>query len=149
MRLKINRTTWLHLGANRCVSYNRIRKENVIYARCFILFFWLHLFAGQGSNSSHSCDLSNSCDKTGSLTHWAKPGIKHTPQQQPEILQRQLLILNPLWHSRNSKVCARCFKCKQLRGNRISSQIRKEAPLKRDTCALVGIKVKQEEEKRW
>ena len=28
-----------------------------------------------------------------------------TPQQQPELLQRQCQILNPLCHSRNSLIC--------------------------------------------
>ena len=37
------------------------------------------------------------CSNTGSLTHWARPGIK------PKSSQRQHWVLNPLSHNRNSR----------------------------------------------
>ena len=53
-------------------------------------------FPGQGLNPSHGYGNARS------LTHCAKPGIKPTPQQQQEPLQRQRWILDPLHHSGNS-----------------------------------------------
>ena len=66
---------------------------------CFpFLFFGFpkHVeFLGQGSDSSHSCDLSRSCSNAGSLTHWVRPGIK------PASLCAEIPWI-PLCHSGNS-----------------------------------------------
>ena len=50
---------------------------------------------GLGIENSHSNNAG--CSKSGSLTHWARPGI------EPESSQRQQ-VLNPLSHNRNSRV---------------------------------------------
>ena len=60
---------------------------------------WLDVgsqFPDQGSDQSHSCDLSHSCSNARSLTHYARPGIEPASQrsQDAEIL---------LCHSGNSK----------------------------------------------
>ena len=62
-------------------------------------------FLGKGSSSTHSFNLHHSCGKTntGTLSHCARPGIEITPQQQPELLQKQCQIFNPLCHSGNSE----------------------------------------------
>ena len=47
------------------------------------------------SDPSCICDLHLACSNTGSLTHWARPGIEPTSSQ----VQHQLF--NPLSHNRN------------------------------------------------
>ena len=60
------------------------------------------LLSSQGSNPSHICELHHSCSNAGSLTHGLGQGIQPGPQQQPQSLQRQHWIFNPLCHSGNS-----------------------------------------------
>ena len=55
----------------------------------FFFFFFLaapwHMeFLGQGSDLSHSCDLSCSCSNAGSLTHCARPGIEPRSQHSQD-----------------------------------------------------------------
>ena len=57
---------------------------------------WHMEFLDQGSDPSHSCDLSHSCSNAGSLTHCARPGLEPASQRsqdaanpivpQPELL---------------------------------------------------------------
>ena len=68
----------------------------------FVGFWFLVLVAprhmeisGQGSDLSHSCDLSCNRDNVGSLTHCARPGIKPVSQcsqdaADPVAPQREL-----------------------------------------------------------
>ena len=69
----------------------------------FFFFFFLFLaapwhleFLGQGSDRSHSCDLSHSGGNARSLTHCARPGIKPVCQRSQDAAdpvepQRELL----------------------------------------------------------
>ena len=70
-----------------------------IYSLIHIFFFFLaalrHMeFPGQGSDLSHSVDLSHSCSNTGSLTHCAGLGNPHPSAPK----------MPPIWlrHSGNS-----------------------------------------------
>ena len=70
--------------------------------RCYILFFSFFLFlaipqVNEGSDQSHSLNLSHRCSNTRSLTHCARPGSNLHPSapKMPPI---------PLHHSGNSKM---------------------------------------------
>ena len=60
---------------------------------CFVLFLFFLIFGhlqhmellGQGSDSSHSRDLSNSCGNARFLTHCARPGIEPGLQAAPKM----------------------------------------------------------------
>ena len=60
--------------------------EPVIVIVCVCVFhFWPHMEPlGQGSDLSHSPDLSHSHGNTGSLTHCAGPGIKSASQRSQD-----------------------------------------------------------------
>ena len=56
-------------------------------------------FLGQGSNSSHSCDLHYSCGNPGSLTHCTGLGIEPAPaQRQAESLTHCTMAGTPYSH---------------------------------------------------
>ena len=83
-----------------------------VFLFCFVLVLFLFFgcthgirkFPSQGSNLSCSCDLCHSCTNARSLTHCTRPGIKPELQQQPELLQRNCRIFNPLCHNGNSLI---------------------------------------------
>ena len=73
--------------------------DDVIYP--FHFFFVGHTqgiwkFSGQGLNTSHICDPCHRCSNTGSLIHWAGPGIEPGPPK------KQCQIHNMLYYSGNS-----------------------------------------------
>ena len=75
------------------------------FSRAFFFFFFFFLaapthmeFPGQGSDPSHSLNLSLSCGTAGSLTHCAGPGIEPVSQHSqdtanPVVPQWELLEL--------------------------------------------------------
>ena len=80
-----NATSKLLLGSNFLIlQTRRLRSKDVCghsLLQIFGIFFSLaalqHMeFPGQGSDPSHSCDLSHSCGNNGPLTHWAQVGIE-------------------------------------------------------------------------
>ena len=77
-------------------------QKSFLCVRVVVTFFppilatpWHAGFSGQGSDPSHSCDLSHRCDNAGSLTHCAGPGIKPMSQSSkdapyPDVPQGEL-----------------------------------------------------------
>ena len=109
-----------------CDWWNTSTKLFMSRSGCFWLFFLFFFFfpfyshtrgiwkfPGQGSNRSYSCwptpqpqqhqiqaesvTYATAHGNTGSLTHWAKPGV------EPASSQRQCWVLNPMSHNRNSR----------------------------------------------
>ena len=77
---------------------------------CVFIYLFFHSwptlrhmeFPGQGSDPSHSCDLSHSCGNTRSLTHCFRPGIEPVsqhPQDMADPIAPQQKLLHMYLHT--------------------------------------------------